>query len=221
MKYLCLSAIIVSSLASASTIVVDTGHTPSQPGATAASGRNEYYFNLDMSNAVSQQLLNRRDAVYRVSADGKPISLGARSTRFPNSDLFLSIHNDSIPKPYMASGQQRSFAGYSVFVSEKNKNFSKSYRCAQSIAIALQDAGEKPSLFHSMAIKGENRPLLDSKLGIHRYDDLIVLKTAPVPAVLVEIGVIVNPDEEARLSNPGTMNRIASAIAAAADFCTK
>ena len=54
-------------------------------------------------------------------------------------------------------------------------------------------AGEKPSLYHAEPIAGENRPLLDRRLGVHRFDGLAVLKTATMPAVLVEAGVIVNP----------------------------
>jgi N-acetylmuramoyl-L-alanine amidase len=72
--------------------------------------------------------------------------------------------------------------------------------------------GEKPSLYHATPIQGENRPLIDKRLGVHEYDDLIVLKTAPIPAVLVEIGVIANPDEERRLSQPDTIQRISKAI---------
>jgi N-acetylmuramoyl-L-alanine amidase len=61
--------------------------------------------------------------------------------------------------------------------------------------------------------------LLDQRLGIHRFDDLIVLKTAPMPAVLVEAGVIANPGEETRLRNPATIARIAQAISKGIEAC--
>ena len=43
--------------------------------------------------------------------------------------------------------------------------------------------------------------------------------SAPIPAVLVEIGVIANPDEEQRLSKPDTIQRIAKAIATGIHRC--
>ena len=46
-----------------------------------------------------------------------------------------------------------------------------------------------------------------------------MLKTAPMPAVLVEVGVIVNPDEERRLARPDVIKRVAQAIARGARAC--
>lgn len=80
-------------------------------------------------------------------------------------------------------------------------------------------AGEKPSLYHAEPIAGENRPLLDRRLGVHRFDGLAVLKTATMPAVLVEAGVIVNPDDEARVARPDTIERMARAIADGVHAC--
>ena len=91
-------------------------------------------------------------------------------------------------------------------------HYQQSLACAKAIGERLLAAGETPSLYHATPIKGENRPLIDTRLGIHRFDDLVVLKTAPMPAVLVEAGVIANPDEEPRLQNPATITKIANAI---------
>jgi len=49
--------------------------------------------------------------------------------------------------------------------------------------------------------------------GVHYYDNLIVLKTARTPAVLVEAGVILNRDEELRMRSEETRKRIAGAVA--------
>ena len=93
---------------------------------------------------------------------------------------------------YIDAGRQREFAGFSIFVSQRNPRYEESLRCAKAIGEALVAAGEKPSLYHAEPIAGENRPLLDRRLGVHRFDGLAVLKTATMPAVLVEAGVIVN-----------------------------
>ncbi|AOK43808.1 N-acetylmuramoyl-L-alanine amidase family protein [Burkholderia vietnamiensis] len=205
---------------SARYIVVDTGHTPAHPGATGASGRVEYRYNLDLSTAVADTLIAHGDRVLRTSADGREIALDQRSTQAPDANLFVSIHHDSMQQQFIDAGRQREFHGFAVFVSERNPHYAESLRCAKSIAEHLLAAGERPSLYHAQPIKGENRPLIDPQLGIHRFDDLVVLRTAPIPAVLVEAGVIVNPDEEKRLAQRDTIQRLGASIAGGIDACT-
>ncbi|CAG9229822.1 N-acetylmuramoyl-L-alanine amidase [Burkholderia vietnamiensis] len=205
---------------SARYIVVDTGHTPAHPGATGASGRVEYRYNLDLSTAVADTLVAHGDRVLRTSADGREIALDQRSTQAPDANLFVSIHHDSMQQQFIDAGRQREFHGFAVFMSERNPHYAESLRCAKSIAEHLLAAGERPSLYHAQPIKGENRPLIDPQLGIHRFDDLVVLRTAPIPAVLVEAGVIVNPDEEKRLAQRDTIQRLGAAIAGGIDACT-
>lgn len=205
---------------SARYIVVDTGHTPAHPGATGASGRVEYRYNLDLSTAVADTLVAHGDRVLRTSADGREIALDQRSTQAPDANLFVSIHHDSMQQQFIDAGRQREFHGFAVFVSERNPHYAESLRCAKSIAEHLLAAGERPSLYHAQPIKGENRPLIDPQLGIHRFDDLVVLRTAPIPAVLVEAGVIVNPDEEKRLAQRDTIQRLGASIAGGIDACT-
>lgn len=200
-------------------IAVDTGHTPLHSGATGASGRVEYLYNLDMSNALAKDLVASGDRVSRTSADSKEITLQERSIQAPDADLFISIHHDSMPQDWIDAGRRKEFSGYSIFVSQKNTHYEQSLDCAIKIGEQMLAIGEKPSLYHATPIQGENRPLLDKHLGIHQYDDLIVLKTAPIPAVLVEIGVIANPDEEVRLSKPATIQRVSHAIAAGIHTC--
>ncbi|MCA8272504.1 N-acetylmuramoyl-L-alanine amidase [Burkholderia sp. AU30280] len=201
-------------------IVVDTGHTPAHPGSTSASGRVEYLYNLDLSAAVAEKLVAHGDRVLRTSADGREIALDQRSTQAPDANLFVSIHHDSMQQQFIDAGRQREFRGFSVFVSERNPHYAESLRCAKAIAERLIASGERPSLYHAQPIRGENRPLIDPLLGIHRFDDLVVLRTAPIPAVLVEAGVIVNPDEEARLARRETIQTLSTAIAGGIDACT-
>lgn len=205
---------------SARYIVVDTGHTPAHPGATGASGRVGYRYNLDLSTAVADTLIAHGDRVLRTSADGREIALDQRSTQAPDANLFVSIHHDSMQQQFIDAGRQREFHGFAVFVSERNPHYAEGLRCAKSIAEHLLAAGERPSLYHAQPIKGENRPLIDPQLGIHRFDDLVVLRTAPIPAVLVEAGVIVNPDEEKRLAQRDTIQRLGASIAGGIDACT-
>lgn len=61
---------------------------------------------------------------------------------------------------------------------------------------------------------GERRPFLDRKNGVYGYDNLIVLKTAGMPAFLIETAVITNPADMRKLTGSDYYKRI---IAAAAD----
>ncbi|MBC7750355.1 MAG: N-acetylmuramoyl-L-alanine amidase [Candidatus Saccharibacteria bacterium] len=206
--------------ANAEYIAVDTGHTPLHPGATGANGRVEYLYNLSVTDALAQDLVARGDRVSRTSADGKEISLQERSANAPDADLFISIHHDSILQEWIDAGRSKEFSGYSIFVSKKNTHYEQSLNCAQKIGEQMLMIGENPSLYHAIPVQGENRLLIDQYFGVHQYDDLIVLKTAPMPAVLVEIGVIANPDEEARLSKPEVVQRVSHAIATGIHACS-
>lgn len=133
--------------------------------------------------------------------------------------FFLSIHHDSIPQAWLDSGREREFSGFAVFVSQKNKWEKESARCAYAIGTGMKSVGERPSLYHATPMKGENRPLVDEALGIHLFDDLFVLRNAQSPAVLLEVGVIVNPIEAKRLMDISLIGRVSKALAGAVRKC--
>jgi len=203
--------VLCVSTSHAASIIVDAGHTPAHPGATGASGRVEHLYNLDLSKAVAFDLAAAGDRIIRTGADGE-IGLADRPNAAPKADFFISIHHDSMQQAWIDAGRNRELKGYAIFVSELNPHYQQSLTCAKAIGERLLAAGETPSLYHATPIKGENRPLIDRRLGIHRFDDLVVLKTAHMPAVLVEAGVIVNPGEERRLAEPATIRNLADAI---------
>lgn len=76
------------------------------------------------------------------------------------------------------------------------------------------NVGFTPSLHHAEKISGEGRELLDPKKGIYVFDDLVVLKTAAMPAVLLECGIIVNRQEELRLDSPEYQDKMVMAVTA-------
>ncbi len=200
-------------LARAATVAVDVGHTPKHFGARGPAGGEEYSFNRALGRAVADLLAMRGYVVIRVGGDGRELELRQRTEQAAGAGLFVSIHHDSIQQAWIDAGRRGEFSGYALFVSEKNPAYPASLQCAQHIGEQLRGAGEEPSLYHATPIAGENRPILDALRGVHRFDDLIVLKTATMPAVLVEAGVIANPQEEVRLGKAATRERLARAIA--------
>jgi len=123
--------------------------------------------------------------------------------------LFISLHHDSVQPRYLSpwtiDGHPQHYSdifhGFSLFISSKNSHEQESKEFATLLGQMLLDEGLTPSLHHAEKISGENRPLLDPRIGLYRFDDLVVLKTAPMPAVLLESGIIVNRTEEQQIRN--------------------
>ena len=144
-------------------------------------------------------------------------------------DLFISIHHDSVQPRFLSSWESGGevfyysdqFAGFSLFVSRLSSHTEASLRCASTIGAALRGKGFTPSRYHADPIVGENRPFADEANGVHYFDNLAVLKTASIPALLFEAGVIVNRDEELRMRDPAVRKRIVESIVAGAGACLK
>lgn len=219
MRLIAAACLMLAGAANAATVVVDTGHSLFEGGSRAADGTSEFRINRAMAQAVIAELQKGGVTVVDVHAEKDDTTLGKRVSRTQGADLFLSLHHDSIQQRYLDAGREREFAGYAVFVSGLNKHVRPSLKCSITIADAMQRAGVRPSLYHAEPVKGENRPLLEAARGIHRYDNLVVLKSSQSPAVLLEVGVIVNPDELALLRDARWVQSTAVHIAAGVRAC--
>ena len=192
----------------------------------SATGMTEFSFNKRIVELVFKRLKDSPlIAPCVINPQGGPIMLPER-TRIAadkGAELFLSIHHDSVQDKYLTKwsvgGKSLAycddFHGYGVFVSAKNAQAAHSETFARLLGGAMRGKGFEFALHHSEAVQGENRPILDKFLGVYLYNDLIVLKTAPMPAVLLECGVIVNRVEEAQMIKPETQERIVQAIVSA------
>lgn len=206
-------------------VALDVGHTLSQPGATSASGVTEFTYNQRLALAAADVLRRGGIASVVIGRDGGPMPLlnRPRLALAAGASLFLSLHHDSVQPQYlstwMAAGQARPYSdrfhGYAVFVSDANPRRADSLRMAALLGSQMRAAGFSPSLYHSEPIPGEGRPLVDAALGILRFDGLAVLRTAAIPAVLLEGAVIVNREEEEAIRQPATLERMAAAVAGA------
>jgi N-acetylmuramoyl-L-alanine amidase len=64
------------------------------------------------------------------------------------------------------------------------------------------------------------RELVDAMNGVYRYDQLIVLRTTQMPAVLLEAGSIINRREEIELAKPERVALVADAATHAVEtYC--
>lgn len=210
---------LLSAICSAQQVVVDTGHTTEKPGAIGPAGKREFDLNRQLAIALVKALRAKGVSVTDVATAGSPASLQARAKDSSGAALFISIHHDSMQQAWLDAGRSHEFSGYALFVSASKPYYGRSLDCAKDISRNMLAIGEHPSLYHATPIPGENRPLIDRTLGIHRFDDLVVLKTAESPALLMEVGVLANPDEEARLATRQFAERAADAIASGIRQC--
>lgn len=205
------------------TLAIDIGHTPKRPGAISARGQPEYRFNQALAETLLTRI-RRQDpfSAFLINPQGQEIALHNRPlvANKRQAQLLLSIHHDSVQPQYLSpwehEGQQRRysdrFQGHSLFVSSRNPHYEDSRRFADLLGEQLLAAGLTPTLHHAERIPGENRPLLDAAKGIYQYDDLVVLREADIPAVLLECGIILNRDEELRVASDAFRATVAEAV---------
>jgi len=198
-------------------IAVDVGHYHAEPGVISYSGTPEFEFNLRLASEIRKQLEENGMQVRMIGDKGNLVFLNHRTRAAKGADLFLSIHHDSA-RAHLHTRRER-FTGFSLFISRQNPQLAKSLACASAIGAELRAAGMKPSRYHADPVIGENRPFADEPNGVHYYDNLAVSKTAKMPALLVEAGVIINREDEARMNDPAVRARIAQAIATGAVKC--
>jgi len=205
------------------TIAIDIGHTKTNFGAVSSRGVSEYTFNYAIANVLLKKIIaNKHINAFIINLDGEKISLKKRTqiASEKGADLFISLHHDSVQEKYIGYWKYKQkknhysdkFSGYSIFISNKNRQTEDSYRFATFLGEELRGYGFTPTLHHAEKIKGENKKLLDSKKGIYEFDDLVVLKTAKMPAILLECGVIVNRKEELLVESDGFKEDISNAI---------
>lgn len=202
-------------------LVLDPGHRPDAPGATSCAGVPEYHYNKKLTVFLYARLQQLDGVMVTLAkADPGPNELLDRVKFTAGKDLFLSLHHDSVQPQFLT--RQPSDAGkpacsdkasgFSLFVSRTNPFFDRSLAYARQLGKSLVAQGLHPALHHAEAIPGENRLLLDPQLGIYAFDELVVLRRAQSPAVLLEAGVIVNPADERLVSSPAFKEKILRAV---------
>jgi N-acetylmuramoyl-L-alanine amidase len=213
--------------------VVDVGHTAKAPGAISARGFYEYDFNLRLATLIEQKLLAAGFAKTLLLVTDGPAkkSLHDRVARAnaSSADLFLSIHHDSVPDSFLQAweyeGEERHFSdrfkGHSIFFSIDNADPDGSLEFGRMLGEQLKARGLQYTPHYVEKFMGHRQRLLvDLRAGVYRYDQLIVLKSTRMPAVLLEAGSIINRDEELVMNSPGRQALVGAAVTDAVDgFC--
>jgi N-acetylmuramoyl-L-alanine amidase len=212
-------------------IAIDVGHTPEAQGTFSARGVPEHTFNLILATNIVDALSRAGYPTLLITVHGigtsQLIERTSRARAF-NASLFLAIHHDDVHSKYKSEwsvdGITRPysdrFSGHSLFVSAKNIDFRGSLTFAQLLGEQLRLQGLQFTRHHAENLPNEGRQLIDPEVGVYQYDDLIVLKRAASPAVLLEAGVILNRADEVVLASEERQKMIVnSVLGAAAEFC--
>ena len=207
------------------TIVIDAGHG-GEPGTTAETGITEKEITLDLALRLRRLLKDAPFKVLLTRDQDRRLSLDRR-VAFANenkADLFLSIHLNWM-EPHSIRGVETYYVGPTEdpavlkLASRENKESGYSLADYKKILEKIYvDTRRHES--HSLAnmvqsqlfqaLKREN-PDLENR-GV-KTAPFVVLIGTQVPAILVEVACLSNPDEVALLTNDDYRESIALALA--------
>ncbi len=213
------------------TIVIDPGHGGHDTGALGPSGLQEKELTLDIARrvaAVLQEELGMRVILTR--AKDQFIGLRERTTlaNRERADLFLSIHVNAAPdgsatgtETYFLSNEATDGAARRAAEYENRllgtdggaKGGSPDVLRSILWDLSQSDFQQESSRVAEALQNNLDRALRRPSRGV-KQAPFYVLGGAAMPAVLVEIGFISNPQEEQRLRDDGYRDRIARALVA-------
>jgi len=214
-------------------IVLDVGHTAKSEGAISARHIAEFVFNLRLAQQIEVKLKAEGFAETRLlvtEGNARPslIRRVAAANKL-SANLFLSIHHDSVPNSLLENWEFEGkkshfsdrFSGYSVFVSRNNPNFKTSLQFGELLGKEMKAQGLEYARQYTQAIMGRyQHPLLNKETGVYSNDQLFVLRSTRMPAVLLEAGSIINRDEELKMTSPERQDIISNGVAMAVkEFC--
>ncbi len=215
-------------------IVLDPGHGGADPGATGVSGIFEKHITLAMALELREKLLStNRYSVLLTREDDTFVALRERvaSARAHNADLFISIHADAIAIPEIS--------GLSVYTLSEESSDQEAAALAErenradliggvdvsreprDVANILIDLVQRETMNHSAQLASAFTRELRREIRLlpktHRFAGFAVLKAPDVPAILLEMGYLSNPQEEQLLHQPAYRARLIAAMVRAID----
>ena len=212
-------------------IVIDAGHGGRDPGARGAE-RHESEITLAAALALRDEL--NRMGRYRVMMTRETnvyvdLNRRVRIARQAGADLFISLHADAGADPATrgASVYTLSEQGATRAVREvtRGEDWHRDLHLPgrdPSVDRILLDMTQRATQNRSAQfarvllshIEAADHPMLRRS---HRDAGLAVLLAPDVPAVLLEMGFITNPDDERVLSDPSRRRRLVRAVAEGID----
>ena len=212
-------------------VVIDAGHGGFDPGAVGKSGLREKDITLHIAKQLQQRLAaaGKRQA-FLTRTDDYFVPLAERTViaNQYRADLFISLHINANPKQdpsgsetYFCSEQASSKEAARVAASEnavakydQPAKKKEGYIDVEDILFRFERKlyWDESAKFAKRFQDGIKKSLPLQSRGIHSAD-FSVLRTARMPAILIETGFLSNPGDAANLAKPAFRDQIAEAIA--------
>ena len=209
-------------------IVIDPGHGGHDPGALGAQGY-EKDVNLAAALALKERL--ERTARYKVVLTREddtyvPLDSRVRVAQHAGADLFISLHADSGPDASVRGASVYTLSDKASnratrFVSRDDWFMKASLTGDRSVQDILFDLTQRATKNRSAAFANTLVSHIDGKAPLLRRSQrdagFMVLLAPDVPAVLLEMGFVTNPDDEQFLRDPGQRRHLMNAVADSID----
>ncbi len=209
-------------------VVIDAGHGGKDPGSLGANGY-EKDINLAAALTLADQLgkSGRYKVVLTRSSDVYiPLEDRVRVAQRAGADLFISLHSDSGPEADLKGASvytlsDKGTARSARFVAQDNWLMKASLSGDQGVRDILFDLTQRATRNRSSIFAQTLVGNIEGKAPMlrrsHRDAGFMVLLAPDVPAVLLEMGFVSTPEDEARLRDPGQRARLMGAVAHAID----
>lgn len=197
-------------------VIIDPGHGGSDVGALGPTGIKEKEITLKIALFLKNILKEKGILSLLTRETDEDLSIDERAN-FANAnkgDLFLSIHNNSF-KTYNIRGSETYYLSIEPFEEIYKQNLEENQK--PSIDLILWDLAQskylKDSAYFAELVQKELDKLWKIPVRGVKQAPLKVLSGATMPAILVEIGFISNPQEEKIFQDDEFLLKIAEALA--------
>jgi len=210
------------------TVVIDPGHGGSEAGAIGeATGITEKDLALAIARRLRNLILERLGIDVRLTRqDDRDMTLEERTALANNlqADVFISIHANAY-RGRGVRGAETFFLSATATDDEARRlaalendaaGVQEASRGDSELQMLLWDMAQTSHLRESSVLAETIQARLNELAGTGdrgiKQAPFRVLKGATMPAVLVEVGFLSNPDEERRLADPRYQERVAEAL---------
>ena len=209
------------------TVVLDPGHGGVEQGALGPAGSEEKALTLILAKALKRKLEERLAVnVVLTRNDDADLPLATR-TALANqnqANLFISLHLNASPdrsahgaETYFLSVDASDERALEIAAAENESGDNEvSEAPDEGLQLLLWDLAQSQHLAASQQLGSLIQYELSQTLGLTnrgvRQAPFAVLVGATMPAVLLELGFITNPDEEAELLDPAYRAQLVDAV---------
>ncbi len=210
-------------------IVIDPGHGGSEKGAVGPTGLAEKEVTLDLAKRL-RDVLEREPGVTVVltRSDDRLVELDERTAiaNHNQADLFVSLHLNAAPRR-SAKGTETYYLSMEATDDEARTSAALENRSPggasededPALELILWDLAQNSHLGQSSQLAESVQDHLNRLTGTRnrgvKQAPFRVLMGATMPAILVEVGFISNPDEEARFRTVAYREKVVEAVAGA------